>query len=157
LTGSGYWAQPQGVVVASGNLRIAICRHRFTIEALMKAVNRIERRAGYSLVLGFVILSLGIVAGGVFCYRQYEREFRAGIEQQLSAIAELKASELAQYRQERLGDAAVFFKNIAFSGLVRVSVVRNAATAGFAPACRRTGDKYSSDFSPLDIRRRGLK
>jgi hypothetical protein len=95
--------------------------------------------------------------------------------------------------KERLGDAAAFFKNIAFSGLVRrfldhpedteareqlrawldkytgpiisttvwglarVSVVRNAVTAGFAPACRRAGDKYPSDFSTLDIRRRGLK
>jgi hypothetical protein len=31
-------------------------------------------------------------------------DFRAEIEQQLSAIAELKAYELRQYRMERLGD-----------------------------------------------------
>ena len=78
-----------------------------------------ERRAEWGLLLIFAILALGIVAGGAFYYRHYERQFRAGIEQQLSAIAELKANELAEYRKERLGDAATFFKNAAFSGLVR--------------------------------------
>jgi PAS domain S-box-containing protein len=85
----------------------------------MKAVAKEERRVAYPLVLIFAILSLGIVVGGAFYYRYYERQFRAGIAQQLSAIAELKAEELAQYRKERLGDAATFFKNAAFSGLVR--------------------------------------
>jgi len=49
----------------------------------------------------------------------YERQFRAAAEHQLSAIAELKVNELAQYRKERLEDAAIFFNNPAFSGLVR--------------------------------------
>ena len=85
----------------------------------MRAVKKEERRVAYPLVLVLVILSLGIVVGGIFYYRHYERQFRAGIEQQLSAIAELKADELAQYRKERLGDATTFFQNAAFSGLVR--------------------------------------
>jgi hypothetical protein len=46
-----------------------------------------------------------------FYYRNYERQFRAEAERQLSAIAELKSDELAQYRKERLWDAATFFKN----------------------------------------------
>jgi len=57
--------------------------------------------------------------GGTFYYRHYEWQFRTGVEDQLSAIADLKVSELVQYRKERLGDAATFFKNAAFSGLVR--------------------------------------
>ena len=85
----------------------------------MKAVTKEERRVAYPLVLIFAILSLGIVVGGTFYYRHYESQFRTGIVDQLSAIAELKVDELAQYRKERLWDAGAFFKNTAFSGLVR--------------------------------------
>jgi PAS domain S-box-containing protein len=85
----------------------------------MKAVTKEKRRVAYPLVLVFAILALGIVMGGTFYYRHYEWQFRTGVEDQLSAIADLKVSELVQYRKERLGDAATFFKNAAFSGLVR--------------------------------------
>jgi PAS domain S-box-containing protein len=78
-----------------------------------------RRRATWGLLLIFAILSLGIGVGGAFYYRRYERHFRAEAESQLSAIAELKADELAQYRKERLGDANSFFQNATFSGLVR--------------------------------------
>ena len=54
-----------------------------------------------------------------FYCRHYEQQFRAEAERQLSAIAELKVDELAQYRKERLWDADAFFQNDAFSGLVR--------------------------------------
>ena len=57
--------------------------------------------------------------GGAFYYRHYERQFRAAAEHQLAAIADLKVNELAQYRKERMDDAAIFFNNAAFSGLVR--------------------------------------
>ena len=85
----------------------------------MKAVTKEKRRVAYTLVLIFAILTLGIVMGGTFCYRNYERQFCAEAEFQLSAIAELKVDELAEYRKERLGDATTFFQNAAFSGLVR--------------------------------------
>jgi PAS domain S-box-containing protein len=78
-----------------------------------------ERRAERGLLLIFAILSLGIVAGGAFYYRHYERQFRTAAEHQLAAIAKLKVGELAQYRKERMEDAAIFFENAAFSGLVR--------------------------------------
>ncbi|MBI5394019.1 MAG: PAS domain-containing protein, partial [Verrucomicrobia bacterium] len=75
--------------------------------------------ASYVLLLVFVLLAAGIVTTGYFYYRHYERHYRAEVEGQLSAVAELKVGELAQWRKERLGDAAVLFKNAAFSGLVR--------------------------------------
>jgi PAS domain S-box-containing protein len=78
-----------------------------------------KRHAVWGLLLIFALLSLGIVAGGAFYYRHYERQFRAEAEQELSAIAELKVGELAQYRKERLEDAVIFFNNAAFSRLVR--------------------------------------
>ncbi len=71
------------------------------------------------LLLIFALLAAGIVTTGYLYYRNYERQYRLGVEQQLSAIAELKASELVQWRKERLGDGAVFFNNESFSGLVR--------------------------------------
>jgi PAS domain S-box-containing protein len=85
----------------------------------MKAVAKEERRVAYPLVLIFAILSLGIVTVGTLYYRNYERQFRAGVERQLSAVAELKASELVHWRKERLGDGAVFFGNGNFADQVR--------------------------------------
>src|ERR1035438_2814490 len=85
----------------------------------MKAVTKEERRVAYPLVLIFAILALGIVVGGTFYYRNYERQFRAAAEHQLSTIAKLKVDELVEFRKERLGDAATFFNNTSFSGLVR--------------------------------------
>ena len=85
----------------------------------MEAVAKEKRRVAYALVLSFAILALGMVVGGTFYYRNYERHFRDEAEHQLSAIAELKVDELVEYRNERLGDAATFFENAAFSELVR--------------------------------------
>src|ERR1035441_7103889 len=110
----------------------------------MKAVTREERRVAYPLVLVFAILSLGIVVGGTFYYRNYERQFRTGIESQLSAIAELKADQLAQYRKERLGDAATFFQNAAFSGLVR-RFFDHPEDADAQEQLRTWLDKYQTD------------
>jgi PAS domain S-box-containing protein len=86
---------------------------------LMKAVLKKERRVAYPLVVVFVLLVAGIVTAGCLYYRNYKQQFRAAAEHQLTAIAELKASDLAQYRKERLEDASIFFNNTAFSGLVR--------------------------------------
>ncbi|MBF8306116.1 MAG: multi-sensor signal transduction histidine kinase, partial [Acidobacteria bacterium] len=57
--------------------------------------------------------------GGSFYYRNYEQHHRVEVERQLSAIAELKVDELAQWRKERLGDGSILFKNASFSALVR--------------------------------------
>jgi PAS domain S-box-containing protein len=67
----------------------------------------------------FVLLIAGILMAGGRYFRNYERHFRAEAESQLSVIAELKVDDLAQYRKERLGDAATFLDNKAFSRLVR--------------------------------------
>jgi PAS domain S-box-containing protein len=69
-------------------------------------------------MLVFALLAAGIVTTGYLYYRNYERHFRAGIEQQLSVIADLKVGGLAHWRKERLGDAETL-NNPAFSALVR--------------------------------------
>ena len=85
----------------------------------MKAVVKEERRVAYPLVLIFALLAAGIVTSCYFYHRNYERHFRAVAGRRLSAIAELKVDERAQYRRERLWDAATQFNNAAFSRLVR--------------------------------------
>jgi PAS domain S-box-containing protein len=78
-----------------------------------------ERRAGRGFMLVFVLLTAGILTAGCLYYQNYKRQFRSAAERQLSAIADLKVEQLMQYRKERLGDANTFYKNAAFSELVR--------------------------------------
>jgi diguanylate cyclase (GGDEF)-like protein/PAS domain S-box-containing protein len=85
----------------------------------MKTPDRQEKRDPYVLIVVFVVLAAGILAAGYAYYRNYEQNYRVGVEHQLSAIADLKASELEQWRRERLGDAALFLNNAPFSSLVR--------------------------------------
>ncbi|HVO10295.1 MAG TPA: PAS domain S-box protein [Vicinamibacteria bacterium] len=66
-----------------------------------------------------MLLTAGITTAGYFSYRSYEHHFRVEVERELSAVADLKVSDLAHWRRERLGDASVFCGNPAFSGLVR--------------------------------------
>jgi two-component system sensor histidine kinase/response regulator len=77
------------------------------------------RLPSFYLLLAFFALTVGIVAAAFLYYRSYEDHYRVEVERQLSAIAELKVSELADWRAERLADAGFFYKNAAFSDLVR--------------------------------------
>ncbi|MCX6564127.1 MAG: PAS domain S-box protein [Candidatus Aminicenantes bacterium] len=81
--------------------------------------SRKERFPLVVLILVFIALASGIIAAGILYYRNYKQHYRLEVERQLSAIAELKVGELTQWRKERLGDAAVFYKNVEFSALVR--------------------------------------
>ncbi|MCX5997658.1 MAG: PAS domain S-box protein [Chloroflexi bacterium] len=71
------------------------------------------------LILIFVLLAAGIIVVGYLFYDNYKKHYRAQVEQQLSAIADLKVGELVQWRKERLGDANLLYKNPAFSSLVQ--------------------------------------
>ncbi|HEX9675356.1 MAG TPA: ATP-binding protein [Anaerolineales bacterium] len=76
-------------------------------------------RGGTTLLLTYLVLSVGMVTAGYLYYRNYEDRYRAQVQQELSAIADLKAQEIARWRQERLRDGAQFFDNPAFTDLVR--------------------------------------
>src|ERR1035441_387438 len=73
--------------------------------AVTKAVEDAEPRAWYPLALIFAIVALGIFVGGLLSYRSYEGRFRTRIEEQLSAITELKVGQIVRWRRERLADA----------------------------------------------------
>ena len=76
------------------------------------------------LLLVFVVLAASIVAAGCVLYRSQRDSCRTEAEHRLAAVADLKVGELSMWRKERLGDANVFYKNNAFSGLVRRSIER---------------------------------
>lgn len=80
---------------------------------------RKEGRGRRLYVIAFGVLAAGIVAAAGAYFRGYAKRFRREVEQQLSAIAELKVAGLAQWRNERLADGKLFFHNPDFSALAR--------------------------------------
>lgn len=57
------------------------------------------------------LLMLGVLLGGVVLVRHEERTLRQEAENQLEAIAELKANQIAAWRAERLGDAMTLMES----------------------------------------------
>ena len=78
-----------------------------------------ENRSLAFFILIFILFAAGTAAIGVVSYQRYEDQFRAQVDSQLTAIAALKINQLESWRTERLGDASMFFQNLAFSALVQ--------------------------------------
>ncbi len=70
----------------------------------------------FKAILALVIV--GIITSGIFSYWSYTQQFRVVMEQQLSAIADLKVKELTRWRAEQLANATVLHDNPAFATLV---------------------------------------
>jgi PAS domain S-box-containing protein len=79
-------------------------------------------RPSYAAALIFVLLSSGILVVGYVYHRNFERQYRAEIENVLASITDLKVSELTHWREERLAGAAQFYRNTTFSGLAERSL-----------------------------------
>ena len=91
--------------------------------------NEEKLRRPHTLFLIFSFLAAGIVIAGYFTFRSQERHHQSEVERELSAIAELKAGELTQYRRERLGDARLLFNSASFAALVRLYLAHPENTA----------------------------
>ncbi len=89
-----------------------------------------ERFSLTVLVLFFVVLAAGIVATGCLFYRSQRDSCRTEAEHRLAAVADLKVNELSVWRNERLADANIFYKNNAFSALVRRCIERPQDLSG---------------------------
>jgi len=76
-------------------------------------------RAGVTLLLTYFVLALGMLTAGYLFYRDTEDRYRSQVERELSAIAGLKAEQIARWRKERLRDGAQFYNNRAFADLVQ--------------------------------------
>jgi PAS domain S-box-containing protein len=65
----------------------------------------------------FILFVSGLAASGYLAYQNYEKQFRAQVESEISAIAELKVDELQDWRRGRLADAEILYKNPVLAAL----------------------------------------
>jgi PAS domain S-box-containing protein len=73
-------------------------------------ISHLEQR-----LLGAVALALlGVLGGGGWFYNHQEKYERRRVEADLATIAQFKADQIVQWRDERLGDAAVLMSSRAF-------------------------------------------
>jgi PAS domain S-box-containing protein len=75
-----------------------------------------------SLVLVLFVLASGIGTAGYWYYSVQTERVREQIEDQVSAIAELKVNEIARWRAERLADAHIVMDTPLIARLVRRSL-----------------------------------
>lgn len=76
-------------------------------------------RGTYAFILILIILSAGVITTGYFFYTRYENNYKIEVESRLSAVADLKVDEIMHWRQERLSDASLFYRNDNFYARVR--------------------------------------
>jgi hypothetical protein len=76
-------------------------------------------QAALSFIFVFVFMAVGLVTAGGIHFREYAAQHRADAERQLSALADLKVSDLVNWRRERFGDATLLHRNALFADLVR--------------------------------------
>ena len=61
-------------------------------------------------------VALAVLGGGAALYRSQERHLRREVEGNLRAVAQLKVSQISEWRAERLADATQFAETLAWSG-----------------------------------------
>lgn len=66
------------------------------------------------LVAIWGVIVLAVLISGVSFYRHQKRVQMERVETELKTIADLKASQIAEWRKERLGDAAVMMNSVFF-------------------------------------------
>lgn len=78
-----------------------------------------ERRLQVLLGLVLGLSGIGIMVAGYLSYTNFRQDFRKQIDEQLSAIADLKLDRLQEWRAERMGDAEVLHQSPVFAALVQ--------------------------------------
>ena len=114
-----------------------------TVSTVTARSGFLARRAEWWFLLVFILLALGILAVAFINFQKYELQFRAEAHAQLSAIANLKAGELVQWRKERMGNASMLFRNSAFSDLTR-RVLENPNDTSAQMQLQAWADKYQA-------------
>jgi len=74
-----------------------------------------EKNSLSVFIFVFILFATGIAAASYITYQNYEKQFRAQVDNQLMAIGALKVEELQDWRNERLADASLFYQNENFS------------------------------------------
>jgi two-component system, cell cycle sensor histidine kinase and response regulator CckA len=77
-----------------------------------------KRATPWFLIIVFFLLVTGILATGFFFYHAQQRRIKTEAQNNIAAIADLKVSQIARWRQERMIDAKLTYENAAFIRLV---------------------------------------
>ena len=85
----------------------------------MKPNDKKEKRVFYLYLAVFLIIGALIVLAGFQYHRNFEKNYRTNIENQLSLIADLKVDELEHWLEEQRGDAETIFGNEVFSNIIK--------------------------------------
>jgi PAS domain S-box-containing protein len=85
----------------------------------MILIKKKEKRTLFYLLIIFGLLTAGIIFAGITYYKNFKEHFKTEIENQLTAIAELKIGEIVQWRKERMGDGNLYLNNEIFAELVK--------------------------------------
>ncbi|MBI5602022.1 MAG: PAS domain S-box protein, partial [Deltaproteobacteria bacterium] len=72
---------------------------------------KFSQKIPWSLILIFLLLSLGITLAGYLYYIEQKGHFKREKGEELSAIADLKVNQIINWRRERMGDAALVLGN----------------------------------------------
>ena len=81
-------------------------------------INPLPRTVNIALLIAiaiFISASAVIALSGFYIYQYQKKEIGRAASQQLAAIAELKVWEISNWRNERIGDANVIYKNDSFA------------------------------------------
>lgn len=70
-------------------------------------------------IAGFLFIAAIILTLGYLYYGYSVKSHRVQVDEQLSAIADIKVKEIIEWREERLGDVSIFYKNASFSTLAK--------------------------------------
>jgi PAS domain S-box-containing protein len=76
-----------------------------------------------------VLLALGIAFSGYLYFSYQKKRIRAGIRGEISAVADLKADQISEWREERFSDARFFYRNVPFRLLVQKLLQNPSDTA----------------------------
>jgi len=77
----------------------------------MKKGTLIIKKIPWQFVITYLVLSIGICVAGYLHFVSHKKEHKVEKENELSAIADLKVSQIVSWRKERIGDAEVVFYN----------------------------------------------
>ncbi len=65
----------------------------------------------WHLIIIFLLLTIGIGSSGYFYYKNQKEHIKKTAEEELSAIADLKVSQILNWRKERLGNATTVLRS----------------------------------------------
>jgi hypothetical protein len=93
-------------------------------------VKTVKQQFPFSLLFIFLLLVAGIAIAGSLYYRGEKQQLRHEVEERLSTVADLKVKQIAEWRQERIGDGTLLMHNLFLAeGIQRILENNNGAAA----------------------------